>query len=982
MRIGYSQLRLSILSAAFSWTDVSPDKPNMPELPVPSSPQSLKLAERSNPYYVACNNAEGCGEALLKEENEVEKILSILKKDLEPGAAMRLTERLLENLKKDPQSFKDITNFIRDKENGKSNRGVVLDVLIRKPELLRKLKGTLIEVLSTEGVPKEVAEPAALGLAAIGNKEAKAALINALTNRNQSIHQDAAVAVYRALILMEPTEVIDDLITILQAPEPNSQGLSWTISVLRSFGEKANKAIPALAQIINSKQDEFIRNCAVRALGEIGSKQAAEVLMKALSDKEEWVRVYSASGLGKIGSKEFIPGLVESLEKTLLEDSKELVKEAAAKALIKIGSKQATEILIKALKDKKDVAPMIIYGLGEIGSKEIRPGLIEILEQVILKNNEIRAQAVEALCKAGTQDIKASEVLFEILTMKGEEMHYAVGGTLVSLKLEEIIPLTTILKDKKEEARGAISKILKEKKGLKDLIPLPILIEKLKDPEKIVRAAAAQAIGEIGPPAKSAEAALIENLTDPIRFVRETAAEALGKIKCSEKAIPHLEKCLKDTYNAIEPLVNLNPDVQLLVGVLCEADPSNQIRIVKQLGKMGNSAKGAVPALGLMLETDKRNEKLIEAIAKALSEIGSKEAIKPLLENLNGFAEADALIKIGGENIIPDLTNIVKDEKSGPNHRACAVYALGKLGKLPVDIFIKALKEDDPSDSLILMKGRIARAFGAAKVKGVTGDLAKELEKALQNKKKKDHDNELCNSWSILMLIDAIGDIGESEKAIPALTQVLKDKDQGYYRKASLEGLNKIRNNSIAAIARAIPKAGIGNDSVKQWESAIEQITETFLSVYNDPSGDPNGIHLSDDAKELLLENDGVKYVIQHLIKDLNSANTDLVLAIGRPCLNPLLKAIEDKTIENKAHAAFILGEIGKGSEEEKRVLECLNEFLNDKNPRVRDTAKNAIWKINREETPKNNSARSSVENAFRESKKGSNFDSFKVLIM
>lgn len=77
---------------------------------------------------------------------------------------------------------------------------------------------------------------------------------------------------------------------------------------------------------------------------------------------------------------------------------------------------------------------------------------------------------------------------------------------------------------------------------------VPALAELLKDAESYVRSTAAGALGQIGPEAKGAVSGLIELLKDTESWVRSNALDTLGKIGPEAKpAVPALVKLLKES---------------------------------------------------------------------------------------------------------------------------------------------------------------------------------------------------------------------------------------------------------------------------------------------------------------------------------------------------------------------------------------------------------------------------------------------------
>lgn len=150
------------------------------------------------------------------------------------------------------------------------------------------------------------------------------------------------------------------------------------------------------------------------------------------------------------------------------------------------------------------------------------------------------------------------------------------------------------------------------------------LTQTLKDVQWIVRAYSANALWEIGPPAKDALKTLREMLKDENRFVRIAATQALGSIGGSAEVMDLLES--SDTfirYAAVESLCQLGSEARKalpkLVHTLVYNDPGLRISVLEVLGKLGGEAEEAVPSIVLMLKEQKYVQ--IEAI-NALANIG------------------------------------------------------------------------------------------------------------------------------------------------------------------------------------------------------------------------------------------------------------------------------------------------------------------------------------------------------------------------
>lgn len=138
------------------------------------------------------------------------------------------------------------------------------------------------------------------------------------------------------------------------------------------------------------------------------------------------------------------------------------------------------------------------------------------------------------------------------------------------------------------------------------------LSKALTDPEQDVRAAAAWALSQVGPPAASAVPALVAALTDPNPRVRCLVAIALREIG------PH-------AINAVPALAN----------ALGDSDPSVRAPAAQALGAIGPNAKTSVPSLVARLNVPGEPSFVLRSVVVALGQIGPAAASAlPALEEM------------------------------------------------------------------------------------------------------------------------------------------------------------------------------------------------------------------------------------------------------------------------------------------------------------------------------------------------------------
>jgi HEAT repeat protein len=169
--------------------------------------------------------------------------------------------------------------------------------------------------------------------------------------------------------------------------------------------------------------------------------------------------------------------------------------------------------------------------------------------------------------------------------------------------------------------------------ALGDVGAVSVLAQALKDPDKDVRRNAVRPLrrvvtrgGSSGDPAatKAVVAALADALKDPDAGVRRAAASSLGALgPVAVDAIPGLAATTMDSdlsvRNAtIEALGRMGSPAAVPVLVRALKDPQTASLAVRALGKMGPTARGAIPALREFQSQNGTSHSEVEAAIKAI----------------------------------------------------------------------------------------------------------------------------------------------------------------------------------------------------------------------------------------------------------------------------------------------------------------------------------------------------------------------------
>lgn len=220
---------------------------------------------------------------------------------------------------------------------------------------------------------------------------------------------------------------------------------------------------------------------------------------------------------------------------------------------------------------------------------------------------------------------------------------------------------------------------------------VPGLVAALDDQSPVVRAAAAWALGNVGSEAAPAASRLRRALlTDPDPFVRAGAAHSLGNLGARGSAQPLIER-LDDPDERVRryaaesiAAIGLQADsVPSLLQLLRRTSSAGRGLVAQALGRLGADSREAVPDL-IAAALDARPDVRWRAIW-ALGQIGppAKPAVTVLRAALADpdlrWRAAEALGGIGPDAVqaVPDLLALLGDPSSNVRWRAAT--ALGKI---------------------------------------------------------------------------------------------------------------------------------------------------------------------------------------------------------------------------------------------------------------------------------------------------------------
>jgi HEAT repeat protein len=407
---------------------------------------------------------------------------------------------------------------------------------------------------------------------------------------------------------MSPARVLPGLRAALHDARPRIREQAAS-----TIGQIGPAAVEACADVLQAVKDSStaVRIAAIKALPVLGASPSTvlPVLLEALNDEDSQVASLAESALEsqKPLNEKDVPVLSEALRSPT-----ERAKCSALRSLIDLGTRgrsarvQVRQLLSDPSAQVRSTAITALYSIQPNNSETVDALGAALRDSSIA----VRSNAAQALSKM-TSVQGGTAALIEALKDQSIDV-----GTIASESLLRVAHFTKLdaqrlascLKDPRTSVRLPAAQSL-EKAGASAKPAVPVLIETLRDPDKDVRKASAAALGNVGAEAWTAAAPLGAVLADSEVSVRIAAVGAIRKLGPEgKKAVPQLLIALADpaiNQQVGDTLMAMGKGaVPLIVDGLESRDRHQRIRIIKVLGRMGNSAVEALPALSAVAEKD------------------------------------------------------------------------------------------------------------------------------------------------------------------------------------------------------------------------------------------------------------------------------------------------------------------------------------------------------------------------------------------
>lgn len=403
----------------------------------------------------------------------------------------------------------------------------------------------------------------AVGVAGCGSSRSRGGDVNEVARLAGLLKADSAsvkISALRDLALKRPESIVAtaDVVALLADREPK---VRWTAAeTLGAFGPPAAELALAPLSAATKDQDAAVRLRAVEALRKLGTRalDAATELTAALNDSQWFVRAAAAEAVGTLGppARQAVPALIP-----LLTDVDPQVRPRAAWALGRMGEDAAPAA--------GDLAAVLAKGdpaLRELAARALRcigPAAFGPAARIIADERaEVRIAALQVMETAG-----------DMLATAGGDFERRLGSSDATVRRDAAREIAAMLQwsqpavqavlDGVKDPRAAVSQRAIELAGrfgpslaaLSRAIAsafagdgeltscgvrasaasadiVTALSAKLTDPAPSVRRAAATALGQVGPFAAPAEAALVAAAAgDPDNTVRDAAAWALRRLR-------------------------------------------------------------------------------------------------------------------------------------------------------------------------------------------------------------------------------------------------------------------------------------------------------------------------------------------------------------------------------------------------------------------------------------------------------------------
>ncbi|HYM23068.1 MAG TPA: HEAT repeat domain-containing protein, partial [Vicinamibacterales bacterium] len=420
---------------------------------------------------------------------------------------------------------------------------------------LREGVDPLIERLSDDEA--EVREMAAFALGLLGDARAVAPLTAALSDSSPLVQGSAAEAlgligdarsadavgkligsVFSSGALSQPPGEADDA----RRDTPTAACRLAIFALVRL------KAYPQLAAaVLDDRGEPKLAWWPIAyALGRLEDKRALPALLTLARDSHPYTRAFAIKGLGALKDSSALSAVLPLVNTAGTDRT---IRIEAIRAAGRIGDRTAAAALLQIIRDGKADPQLRLEAVTAIGGIHATPtsGLADVVDTLL----DVIGDPSPAIRAAALRSTAAldPETFVTVLSGLDPDAHWSVrsalASTLGTLNVESVLPrLRTMLRDPDQRV---VPNVLRSIAKIKASDAANVLLDHLKADDPLVRAAAADGLGELKP--ENAAGALADayraGLRDGSYSARAAALGALAKYGAAA-ATPVLRSALAD----------------------------------------------------------------------------------------------------------------------------------------------------------------------------------------------------------------------------------------------------------------------------------------------------------------------------------------------------------------------------------------------------------------------------------------------------
>ena len=557
----------------------------------------------------------------------------------------------------------------------------------------------LVQVLQESSLPTTTAvyrrTEALRALGFMGPEASPAidAMISALADDNQVVHQQAAESIGKIGNRIE-VKLTDAL---RQSSERVRAGILVSIRSLPQLTPESVAEIRAATR----DQASSVRAAALLAMPmDAENQELIRLVETALLDKETLVREAGISTAIKLGrfTDKVVPMLLRALEST-----EPATRESAAYCLGRLGSKSSSAVrpMLAAMRLHPEQAKHFVRAISQIGAHAVEP-LLEVADDATLPSGSVAS----ALSGIG---IGAAKPLTAALAHEKPAVRIAAVIALGSIKPsvgEAVVPLSKLLADDTPTIRAAAVESLGNMQSLPSEVAAQVM-QMVSDDHALVRACAVTAVANLDMDSDQLTAIVKQAIGDSDAVVRSKAMSVVVRWPdVVKQMIKELKSALKDPHPAVRASAceaiaaaedKAAAAIDDLIFLLGDDDDKVRLQAISAVGKIGAPASAAVPKLIELLRH--KDETIVLAAAGTLRTFGSAAqsaapSLWPMLSHEQApfrIAAIETFAKLGLKE--EELATVVQKglEDSDWTVRKSATSVVGSTGKAAITFVPKLL---------------------------------------------------------------------------------------------------------------------------------------------------------------------------------------------------------------------------------------------------------------------------------------------------